>query len=124
MESGREIEIELHSFADDIALMRKLGLRAYRFSTAWPRILPEGRGAPNPRGLDFYDRLVDALVAAGIEPWCCLYHWDLPQALEDRGGWANRDIARWFADYSFTMVKACLRRADATATPRSRRFTT
>jgi beta-glucosidase len=94
-----------HRFADDIALMRQLGLRAYRFSTAWPRILPEGRGAPNPRGLDFYDRLVDALVAAGIEPWCCLYHWDLPQALEDRGGWANRDIARWFSDYSFTVVK-------------------
>jgi beta-glucosidase len=93
-----------HRFAEDVALMRQLGLHAYRFSVAWPRILPEGRGVPNPRGLDFYDRLVDALVAAGIEPWCCLYHWDLPQALEDRGGWANRDIACWFADYSLIVA--------------------
>jgi beta-glucosidase len=94
-----------HRFAEDVALMRQLGLRAYRFSTAWPRILPEGQGLPNPKGFDFYDRLVDALLAAGIEPWCCLYHWDLPQALEDRGGWTNRDSARWFADYARMVVQ-------------------
>ena len=94
-----------HRYAEDVALMRQLGLRAYRFSTAWPRILPQGRGAPNPRGLDFYDRLVDAVLAAGIEPWCCLYHWDLPQALEDLGGWPNRDVARWFSDYGFLVAR-------------------
>jgi beta-glucosidase len=94
-----------HRFAEDVALMRQLGLRAYRFSAAWPRILPQGRGLPNPKGFDFYDRLVDALLVAGIDPWCCLYHWDLPQALEDRGGWTNRDSARWFADYARLVVQ-------------------
>jgi len=67
--------------------MSELGISAYRLSTAWPRILPEGRGRSNEKGLEFYDRLVDAVMTAGIEPWICLYHWDLPQALEDRGGW-------------------------------------
>jgi beta-glucosidase len=89
-----------HRFAEDVALMRELGLGAYRFSIAWPRVLPQGRGAPNEAGLAFYDRLIDALLAAGIEPWICLYHWDLPQALDDLGGWQNRDIAGWFADYA------------------------
>jgi beta-glucosidase len=88
-----------HRFAQDIALMRDLGVRAYRFSIAWPRVLPSGRGAANEPGLAFYDRLIDALLAADIEPWVCLYHWDLPQALDDRGGWTNRDCAGWFADY-------------------------
>jgi len=89
-----------HRYPEDIALMRELGVDAYRYSTAWPRILPEGRGRVNPLGLDFYDRLTDAVLAAGIEPWICLYHWDLPQALQDAGGWANRDCAQWYADYA------------------------
>ena len=85
---------------EDIALMRELGLQAYRFSLAWGRVLPEGTGRVNGRGLDFYDRLVDGLLAAGITPLPTLFHWDLPQALDDRGGWANRDCAEWFADYA------------------------
>jgi beta-glucosidase len=94
-----------HRFAQDIALMRDLGVDAYRFSVAWPRLLPSGRGAANELGLDFYDRLIDTLLAAGIEPWLCLYHWDLPQALEDHGGWANRDIADWYADYAALVAR-------------------
>jgi len=89
-----------HRWPEDVALMRELGLGAYRLSTAWPRILPEGRGQASPKGLEFYDRLIDAVMAENIEPWICLYHWDLPQALEDRGGWQNRDIASWFAEYA------------------------
>lgn len=89
-----------HRFAGDVALMRDLGVGAYRFSISWPRVLPRGRGSANELGLSFYDRLVDALLAAGIEPWICLYHWDLPQALDDLGGWQNRDIVGWFADYA------------------------
>jgi beta-glucosidase len=88
-----------HRYAEDIDLMRALGVGAYRFSVAWPRILPAGRGTVNVAGVAFYDRLIDALLAAGIEPWLCLYHWDLPQALDDRGGWISRDCAWWFADY-------------------------
>jgi beta-glucosidase len=80
--------------------MRDMGVDAYRFSISWPRILPRGRGAANERGLDFYDKLVDALLTAGIEPWICLYHWDLPQAVHELGGWQNRDISGWFADYA------------------------
>ena len=80
--------------------MQEFGVEAYRFSIAWPRIMPEGRGAINEAGLAFYDRLIDAVIAAGIEPWLCLYHWDLPQALQDKGGWTNRDCAQWFADYA------------------------
>ena len=89
-----------HRYPEDIALMQRLGISAYRFSTAWPRILPQGKGQINQAGLDFYDRLVDALLAAGITPWLCFYHWDLPQALQDLGGWQNRDIADWFTDYA------------------------
>ena len=85
---------------DDLALMRELGLGAYRFSIAWPRVVPAGRGEVNARGLDFYDRLVDALLAAGITPYPTLYHWDLPQPLEDAGGWPVRDTAGWFTDYA------------------------
>lgn len=84
---------------EDIALMKRLNLQAYRFSVSWSRVIPEGRGAINPKGLEFYDRLVDGLLEAGIEPLCTLYHWDLPAALDDRGGWLNPDIADWFADY-------------------------
>jgi beta-glucosidase len=89
-----------HRWPEDIALMRQGGFNAYRFSIAWPRIFPAGSGAINPKGLDFYDRLVDALLAAGIKPMACLYHWDLPQPLEDRGGWQSRDIVGPFADYA------------------------
>ncbi|NYZ12449.1 beta-glucosidase [Azospirillum sp. RWY-5-1] len=94
-----------HRYAEDIALMRGLGVGAYRFSVAWPRVLPRGRGAPNDKGLDFYDRLIDAVLEAGIEPWLCLYHWDLPQSLHDLGGWANRDVAGWFADYAVLVAR-------------------
>ena len=89
-----------HRWREDIGLMQALGLRAYRFSIAWPRVLPNGRGPANPAGLDFYDQLVDGLLAAGIQPYVTLYHWDLPQALQDRGGWGNRDVAHWLADYA------------------------
>lgn len=89
-----------HRYREDVALMQRLGIQAYRFSIAWPRVLPQGRGTPNEAGLAFYDRLIDAVLAAGIEPWICLYHWDLPQALDELGGWAARDSAGWFADYA------------------------
>jgi beta-glucosidase len=87
-------------YAGDVALMKALGLNAYRFSLSWPRILPEGEGAVNARGLDFYNRLIDALLEAGIEPLITLYHWDLPHELHLRGGWMNADSARWFADFA------------------------
>ena len=82
-----------HRWPEDLGLMKELGVGAYRFSIAWPRVMPDGRGPVNQAGLDYYDRLVDALLAAGITPYPTLYHWDLPQALQDRGGWANRDTA-------------------------------
>ena len=91
-------------WADDVALMADLDLPAYRFSIAWPRIVPNGRGVVNQRGLDFYDRLIDGLLAAGIEPYPTLYHWDLPQALEDRGGWPERSTAFAFAEYVEAVV--------------------
>ncbi|WP_433388007.1 GH1 family beta-glucosidase [Micromonospora sp. KLBMP9576] len=89
-----------HRYADDVTLMAELGLAAYRFSVAWPRIQPDGTGPVNPRGLDFYDRLTDALLARGIDPIVTLYHWDLPQTLQDRGGWTNRETAEHFATYA------------------------
>jgi beta-glucosidase len=89
-----------HRMEDDVRLMQRLGLRAYRFSIAWPRVMPDGRGTINEQGLDFYSRLVDALLAANITPYATLYHWDLPSALHRRGGWLNRSIAEWFADYT------------------------
>jgi beta-glucosidase len=92
-----------HRYPEDIALMKRLGISSYRFSTAWPRILPQGKGQVNQAGLDFYDRLVDSLLAAEITPWLCFYHWDLPQALQDLDGWQNRDIASWFTDYAMTV---------------------
>jgi len=91
---------------EDVALMRDLGLNAYRFSIAWGRVMPEGRGRVNPAGLGFYERLVDELLRAGITPMATLYHWDLPVALDDRGGWLNPDIADWFADYAQTVFRA------------------
>uniref|UniRef100_A0AAU2JIA1 Beta-glucosidase n=1 Tax=Streptomyces sp. NBC_00049 TaxID=2903617 RepID=A0AAU2JIA1_9ACTN len=89
-----------HRWPEDIALMRELGTNAYRLSVAWPRVVPGGDGPANPKGLDFYDRLVDGLLAAGIQPSVTLYHWDLPQALQDRGGWPARDTAEHFASYA------------------------
>jgi beta-glucosidase len=94
-----------HRWQEDIRLMRQLGIKAYRFSTAWTRVLPAGRGRINPPGLDFYDRLVDALCAANIEPFLTLYHWDLPQSLHEIGGWTNREVCYAFADYAALMVK-------------------
>jgi beta-glucosidase len=95
-----------HRSGDDVALMADLGLSAYRFSVSWPRVLPAGAGRVEQRGLDFYRRLVDQLLEAGIDPWLTLYHWDLPQALQDSGGWADRDTAERFADYAAVVVDA------------------
>jgi beta-glucosidase len=89
----------------DVDLMHELGLKAYRFSIAWSRVLPEGTGRINPAGLDFYERLVDRLLARGIEPMATLFHWDLPAALDDRGGWLNRDSAAWFAEYAAAVFR-------------------
>jgi beta-glucosidase len=89
-----------HRWKEDVGLMKWLGINSYRFSLAWPRILPDGRGTPNAAGLDFYDSLVDALLEAGIEPFITLYHWDLPQALQDKGGWGERDTAEAFIEYT------------------------
>jgi len=94
-----------HRWAEDVALLRELGVGAYRFSLAWPRILPEGTGATNAKGLEFYDRLIDALLAAGITPWVTLYHWDLPLALQRRGGFLNRDMVAWFGDYAALVAR-------------------
>ncbi|HEY6088760.1 MAG TPA: GH1 family beta-glucosidase [Gemmatimonadaceae bacterium] len=90
----------------DVALMSELGLNAYRFSISWSRIYPNGTGLVNRKGVDFYSRLVDALLEKGIKPNATLYHWDLPEALDDRGGWLNRDISEWFCDYAVTMFDA------------------
>ncbi len=95
-----------HRYREDIALMRALRTNSYRFSVAWPRIQPTGSGKPNQKGLAFYNRLVDALLEARIRPMLTLYHWDLPQALEDAGGWPNRDLAGRFADYAEIMARA------------------
>ena len=95
-----------HRVPQDVGIMRDLGLDAYRFSVAWPRVVPGGTGAVNPAGVAFYDRLVDELLAADITPVVTLYHWDLPQALEDRGGWRSRDVAGWFAEYTRAVVGA------------------
>jgi beta-glucosidase len=98
--NGDVADDHYHLYKEDVALMKALGVSTYRFSIAWPRVFPEGRGTPNPKGLAFYDRLVDELLANGIKPFATLYHWDLPQALQDRGGWEKRDTAQAFADYA------------------------
>ncbi len=95
-----------HRWADDVDLMASYGLNAYRFSVSWPRIQPDGRGAPNRRGVDFYSRLVDRLLENGIRPALTLNHWDIPQALQDDGGWQNRDMVERFADYAAIMYDA------------------
>jgi beta-glucosidase len=94
-----------HRYADDVRLMAELGARTYRFSVSWPRIMPTGTGAVNQPGLDFYGRLVDALLAAGIVPLLNLFHWDLPQALQDRGGFAKPQVADWFTDYATVLAR-------------------
>ena len=95
-----------HRYKDDFALMTEMGLRNYRFSIAWPRLLPEGCGAVNPKGVDFYDRLIDSMLEAGITPWATMFHWDLPQALELKGGWRVRGVIDAFAEYSELIVKS------------------
>ena len=94
-----------HRWAEDVEIMAKLGLNAYRFSIAWPRVQPNGNGAGNSKGLDFYDRLVDALLARNIQPYATLFHWDLPQHLQDNGGWASRDTTDYFAEYAAAVAE-------------------
>lgn len=96
----------------DIELLRSLNLGAYRFSISWPRVLLDGVGRVNPAGLDFYDRLVDGLLAAGVTPYATLFHWDLPQAIQDRGGWAARDTAAAFAEYAAIVAERLGDRVD------------
>ncbi len=96
---------QYHWYREDIGILRRLNQRGYRFSISWPRIQPTGTGAPNMKGLDHYSRVVDALLEANLRPFCTLYHWDLPQALEDRGGWPNRDLAGYFAEYAGLLAK-------------------
>ena len=98
--SGETACDHYHRWKEDVALIKSLNLDAYRFSFAWPRLIPDGTGAVNEEGIAFYDRLIDALLEAGVEPWGTLYHWDLPQALHLRGGWLNPDVSEWFADYA------------------------
>jgi beta-glucosidase len=105
-----------HRLEGDLDLMAELGLKAYRFSTSWSRVQPDGQGAWNAKGLDFYDRLVDGLLARGIAPYLTLYHWDLPQVLQDLGGWACRDVAMRFVDYADTMGRRFGDRVKAIAT--------
>lgn len=94
-----------HRYRDDVKLMETIGLHAYRFSISWPRVLPEGVGRVNEKGIEFYDRLIDALLEANVTPWLTLFHWDMPEALFRRGGWLNRDSAEWFAEYAGLMAE-------------------
>ncbi|HVL40333.1 MAG TPA: GH1 family beta-glucosidase [Fimbriimonadaceae bacterium] len=103
-ESGLIACDHYHRYREDVALMKRFGIQAYRMSIAWPRVLPDGEGCVHDEGLAFYDRLVDELLAAGIEPYITLFHWDLPLALYYRGGWLNRDIVGWFGDYTQVVV--------------------
>jgi len=103
-ETGEVACDHYHLYKNDVALMAEIGLQAYRFSISWPRILPDGAGKVNQQGLDFYSRLVDALLEKNIKPWITLFHWDFPYALYCRGGWLNRDSADWFADYTQLVV--------------------
>ncbi|GAF78625.1 unnamed protein product, partial [marine sediment metagenome] len=104
-DSGQVADDHYHLYEQDVALMAGLGLATYRFSVSWPRVLPEGSGQVSQKGLDFYSRLVDELLGAGIEPFVTLYHWDLPSALQRLGGWAARDTVHRFADYASTVAK-------------------
>jgi beta-glucosidase len=104
-ESGETAADHYHRWAEDVELMSAIGLKAYRFSIAWTRILPSGKGAVNQAGLDFYDRLVDALLAKGITPYPTLFHYDLPQSLQDQGGWPRRETAGYFGEYAGVLAK-------------------
>ena len=104
-ETGRDACDHYQRWPGDLDLIRDGGFGAYRFSFAWPRLLPLGTGSPNAKGIDFYDRLLDGMLERGIRPFATLYHWDLPSALQDRGGWMNRDIAAWFADYAALVAR-------------------
>lgn len=99
-DTGRNACDHYTRWAEDLDLIRDAGFDAYRFSFAWPRLIPEGTGAVNPAGIAFYDRLIDGMLERGIKPYATLYHWDLPSVLQDKGGWMNRDIAKWFTDYA------------------------
>lgn len=105
-DTGDVANEHLTRYPQDIALMKEIGVNSYRFSIAWPRVLPAGTGAVNEIGVDFYDDLVDRLLEAGITPFVTVYHWDLPQALQDRGGWENPDSVAWFADYADVISRA------------------
>jgi beta-glucosidase len=96
---------QYHRYREDVAILKRLNQKSYRFSTSWARIQPAGTGPVNQRGIDYYSRLTDALLEAGIRPFCTIYHWDLPQALEDRGGWPNRDLASYYADFAGILAK-------------------
>ncbi|MDE1177749.1 MAG: GH1 family beta-glucosidase [Edaphobacter sp.] len=99
-DTGDVADDHYHLYKSDIQLMKEMGLKTYRFSVSWTRVFPSGTGSPNPRGLDFYNRLVDELLANNITPYCTLFHWDLPQTLEDKGGWQSRDTSEAFASYA------------------------
>lgn len=115
-DTGRDACNHYELWPQDLDLIRDGGFDAYRFSFAWPRLIPEGTGAVNQAGVDFYDRLIDGMLERGIKPYATLYHWDLPSALQDRGGWMNRDIANWFADYATLVAEKFGDRLVATAT--------
>ncbi len=116
MDNGSVATDHYNRWPEDLDLIRDGGFDAYRFSFAWPRIIPEGVGAVNQAGLDFYDRLIDGMLARGLKPYGTLYHWDLPSALMDKGGWMNREIADWFAEYATLIGKTFGDRLASTAT--------
>jgi beta-glucosidase len=99
-DNGDVADDDFHLYRTDVAIMRELGVKTYQFSVSWPRIFPNGTGAPNPQGWNYYDRMLEALLEAGIEPFCTLYHWDMPEALMAEGGWQSKDVAKAFADYA------------------------
>ena len=115
-ENGARACDHYNKWAEDLDLIKACGLDSYRFSTSWARVMPEGRGQVNPEGLDFYDRLVDGLLERDIKPYATLYHWELPSALGDLGGWRNPDVANWFADFTEVIMSRLGDRVHATAT--------
>ena len=115
-EDGRVACDHYHLYESDLDLLKDAGMDAYRFSTSWARVLPEGRGAVNHEGLDYYDRLVDAMLDRGLKPYQTLYHWEMPSALADLGGWTNPDVADWFADFTEVITKRIGDRVEAVAT--------
>jgi len=115
-DTGAEACDHFNRWAEDLDLIRDAGFDAYRFSFSWSRLIPEGTGAINDKGIDFYDRLIDGMLERGIKPFATLYHWDLPSPLQDKGGWANGDIANWFADYAVLVQDKFGDRLAATAT--------